>query len=208
MKYSTQHKYQCSEAYDKWALKNIKNVIHKPTARQAYMDACRTCIEGFNEWIGMESAPKGGGAELVTDDKWIEPPEILLLFSDGKRSVGYWDWYCAEGGEGYTGGSAWTDPVSGEQLHLSYDEPIGWMPLPEPPYGNKDTGGMMFIDEKSSPLLKSAYEHGKEEGIKEGMERAMDIIKSIKLYPGTDDEYQYIPADISVLVEAIRKEIK
>ena len=34
----------------------------------------------------------------------------------------------------------------------------------------------MFIDENSSPMLKSAYEKGKEEGIKEGMERAADML--------------------------------
>ena len=34
----------------------------------------------------------------------------------------------------------------------------------------------MFIDENSSPTLRSLYEKGKEEGIKEGMERAADML--------------------------------
>ena len=34
----------------------------------------------------------------------------------------------------------------------------------------------MLINENSSPLLKSAYEKGKEDGIKEGMERAADML--------------------------------
>lgn len=84
----------------------------------------------MSNWQPMESAPKGGGAELVTDPNWIEPPWVLLLFEEGKISVGYWDWYYAEGGAGHTGGLAWVEPCSGERLDLHYDVPIGWMPLP------------------------------------------------------------------------------
>ena len=36
----------------------------------------------------------------------------------------------------------------------------------------------MFIDENSSPMLRSAFEKGKEEGIKEGMERAAEKLIS------------------------------
>lgn len=79
----------------------------------------------------MDCAPKGGGAELVSDPKWVQPPKILLLFPHDIYSVGYWDWYYAEGGAGYTGSSAWIEPVSGEQLELHYGAPIGWIPLPQ-----------------------------------------------------------------------------
>jgi hypothetical protein len=77
----------------------------------------------------METAPKGGGADLVTDPKWVEPPKILLLF-DGDISVGYWEPYYAEGGSGRTDGFAWIEPCSGEPLNLHYDNPEAWMPLP------------------------------------------------------------------------------
>jgi hypothetical protein len=33
----------------------------------------------------MESAPKGGGAEYVTDPEWVEPPKILLFFNDNRE---------------------------------------------------------------------------------------------------------------------------
>jgi hypothetical protein len=85
------------------------------------------------KWIPVSEAPKGGGAELVTDPEYIKPPKILLLFEGGVVSVGYWDAYYAEGGRGYEGGEAWIEPVSGERLDLNYDAPIGWMPLPSPP---------------------------------------------------------------------------
>ena len=85
------------------------------------------------EWQPMETAPKGGGAEQVTDPNWVDPPRILLLFENKKVSVGYWDWYYAEGGNGYEGGEAWIEPISAERLDMYYDAPIAWMLLPEPP---------------------------------------------------------------------------
>ena len=81
------------------------------------------------DFNSMESAPKGGGAKMTTDPNWVEPPKILLLFENDKISVGYWDWYYAEGGRGYEGGEAWIEPCSGERLDLHYDPPIGWLPL-------------------------------------------------------------------------------
>ncbi|MCG7932118.1 MAG: hypothetical protein N0E44_18970 [Candidatus Thiodiazotropha lotti] len=87
----------------------------------------------YSDFQPMDTAPKGGGAELVSDPEWVEPPKILLLFEDNVFSVGYWDWYYAEGGMGYEGGEAWTEPVSGERLDMHYDPPIGWMPLPKAP---------------------------------------------------------------------------
>lgn len=84
----------------------------------------------MSEWRTIESAPKGGGAELVTDPDWVEPPRILLRFADGNVSVAYWDWYYAEGGSGCTNGFAWIEPCSGEPLDLHYDELVEWMPIP------------------------------------------------------------------------------
>ncbi len=84
-----------------------------------------------NSWLSMGSGPKGGGAEYVTDPKYVDPPLILLLFGEGQVSVGRWDSYYAEGGRGFEGGLAWIEPVSGERLDLHYDAPIGWMPLPK-----------------------------------------------------------------------------
>ena len=84
-------------------------------------------------WQPIETAPQGGGADLVTDPAWVEPPRILLLFPGGVVSVGYWDWYYAEGGNGYEGGTAWIEPCSGERLDRHYGPPTHWQPLPEPP---------------------------------------------------------------------------
>ena len=78
----------------------------------------------------IDTAPKGGGADLVTDPNYVNPPKILLFFDDGNISVGYWDAYYAEGGRGYEGGLAWIEPISGERLDMHYDSPIGWLPLP------------------------------------------------------------------------------
>lgn len=86
-------------------------------------------------WQPIETAPKGGGAELVTDPAWIDPPEVLLLFGGNVRRVGKWDWYYAEGGDGDScaDGVAWVDPVSGDLLATHYGAPTDWMPLPEAP---------------------------------------------------------------------------
>ena len=82
------------------------------------------------DWQPIETAPKGGGAELVTDPNWVEPPRILMKFEHGEISVAYWDWYYAEGGAGYSGGEAWIEPCSGEQLSMHYGTPVSWMELP------------------------------------------------------------------------------
>lgn len=84
-------------------------------------------------WQSIETAPKGGGADSTTNPAWVEPPRILLLFAHGMMSVGYWDWYYAEGGDGCTHGVAWVEPVSGELLKDHYGLPTHWMPLPDPP---------------------------------------------------------------------------
>jgi hypothetical protein len=87
----------------------------------------------MNKWLPIESAPKGGGAELVTDPSWVEPPRILIRFGDEAVSVAYWDWYYAEGGRGYRNGFAWIEPCSGDPLDLHYTTPpTHWVPLPPP----------------------------------------------------------------------------
>jgi len=85
----------------------------------------------MKEWLPVETAPKGGGAERVTDPLWVEPPDILLRFFEDVMRVGRWDWYYAEGGNGCIDGVAWVEPCSGELLHLHYGEPTGWMALPD-----------------------------------------------------------------------------
>lgn len=76
-------------------------------------------------WKNMDTAPKGGGAELVTDEAWVEPPLILVKFQTGVAVV-CWDWYYAPGGNGHEGHEAWVEPVSGELAVLHYGDPIGW----------------------------------------------------------------------------------
>lgn len=83
----------------------------------------------MNDWQPIETAPKGGGEEMVTDPKYMEPPNILLKFECGNFSVAHWDWYYAEGGSGHNGMSAWVEPCSGEQLDLHYVKAVGWKPL-------------------------------------------------------------------------------
>jgi hypothetical protein len=80
-------------------------------------------------WKPMSDAPRGGGAEMVTDPNWLEPPLVYLLFGEGQQCVAKWDWYYAHGGIGYSGLSAWVEPCSGELAALHYNEPVAWMPL-------------------------------------------------------------------------------
>lgn len=85
------------------------------------------------DWQPIETAPKGGGAEMVTDPNWVEPPTILIRTGDGYHAVVRWDWYYAEGGRGYIDGNAWVVDLAGEPMaNLGY-VPTHWMPLPEPP---------------------------------------------------------------------------
>lgn len=83
-------------------------------------------------WQTIETAPKGGGADDVRDPAWIEPPHILIKFGTEAVSVARWDWYYAEGGNGYVDGFAWIEPCSGEALNRHYSTPpTHWMPIPE-----------------------------------------------------------------------------
>ena len=40
-----------------------------------------------SEWLPIESAPKGGGAELVTDPAWVEPPEPKIMGEEVEESL-------------------------------------------------------------------------------------------------------------------------
>lgn len=78
------------------------------------------------QWQPIETAPKGGGADRVTDPEWVEPPKILLAFDGGEHCVCSWDWYYAEDGFGFRGPSAWVEPVSGDLVAEHYGEPTHW----------------------------------------------------------------------------------
>ena len=90
---------------------------------------CGKVPERGVEARGMDSAPKGGGAEMRTDPEWVDPPKIVLFFDDGQIAIGYWDWYYADGGRGYDGEPAWICQTSGARLHDFYGEPRGWLPI-------------------------------------------------------------------------------
>ena len=77
----------------------------------------------------IETAPKGGGARRTTDPSWVEPPNILLFFDGNKASIGHWDWFYAEGGNGCTDGVAWVEDLTGERLSSHYGQPTHWMSL-------------------------------------------------------------------------------
>jgi hypothetical protein len=80
-------------------------------------------------WQPIDTAPKGSGWDGPQDVRhpdYIAPPHVWLTLVDGQRCVGYWDWYYAEGGNGYDGGSAWVEEFSGERV-----TPTHWMALPE-----------------------------------------------------------------------------
>ena len=113
----------------------------------------------------MDSAPKGGGAELVTDPNFVEPPRILLRFGSEAVSVAYWDWYYAEGGSGYRDGFAWIEPCTGAPLNLHYTtQPTGWMPIP---------GGDLDMDDYQHRLLQ-AVERVTGRGGPEDLRAALD----------------------------------
>jgi hypothetical protein len=82
-------------------------------------------------WNEINTAPKGGGAELATDPNWVNPPVVILLYGDNIE-IGYWDWYYAKGGNGYIEGQkAWVRESDGRTLSDHYEEgPIAWMPIP------------------------------------------------------------------------------
>ncbi len=84
-----------------------------------------------DKWQPIETAPKGGGADMVTDPKWVEPPKILVYCECGNISVVYWEYYYAKNGHGCSDGIAWTEPISGEPITGWYKEPTHWMSLPK-----------------------------------------------------------------------------
>ena len=82
----------------------------------------------MTEWKPIDTAPKGGGAERVTDPKWVEPPTLLLDTPEGVV-IGSWDHYYGPSGAGYKGCSAWT--FMGYLIAQEFGEPSFWMPLPK-----------------------------------------------------------------------------
>lgn len=89
----------------------------------------------MSEWQPIETAPKGGGADRVTDPSWVVPPRILMCFGGEGTAIVYHDWYYAEGGNGFTGdNSPWVIDYTSETTDMHFDtEPTHWMPLPEAP---------------------------------------------------------------------------
>lgn len=87
----------------------------------------------MNDWQPIETAPKGGGADLVTSPNWVEPPPLLLLFEDGVMCICRWEWSYAEGGYYCTNGKAWVDCMTGERACDYFGDPTHWMPPPPPP---------------------------------------------------------------------------
>lgn len=82
-------------------------------------------------WQPIETAPKGGGADDTRDTAWVEPPRILAWSKSLGPLIVYWDWYYAEGGNGYRlGQSGW---VFEHEALSDDDAPTFWMPLPAPP---------------------------------------------------------------------------
>ena len=64
----------------------------------------------------------------------------------------------------------------------------------------------MFIDENSSPTLRSLYEKGKEEGIKEGIKEGLEKAAVIAEDEHLNDKYKHGCTNTDA-AEAIRKEI-
>lgn len=87
----------------------------------------------WQAWQPIDTAPKGSGADGPQDVRhpdYVEPPKLWLFLTDGEQCLGYWDWYYAEGGSGYDGGTAWVENLSGERVY-----PTHWtvVSLPSPP---------------------------------------------------------------------------
>lgn len=98
----------------------------------------------MSEWMPIETAPKGGGAERVDDPAWVDPPRIMLHFADeGPEAtvIAYWDWYYASGGQGhYDRCSGWVVSHTGETTDLHFGtQPTHWTPLPAPPAPTSET---------------------------------------------------------------------
>jgi hypothetical protein len=84
------------------------------------------------KWEPISTAPKGGGADNMSDPKWVDPPVILLLLDDGKAVMARWDYYFDKGGNGYTDGCAWTLDCCCKTINTHYNgKPTHWMPLPK-----------------------------------------------------------------------------
>lgn len=93
---------------------------------------------GEDEWMDIASAPKGGGADLVTDPAYVKPPHILLWFpgdDDPRTVVARWDAFYGPDGSGRdeTGGLGWVEATTGEPLFDHCGVPTMWRPLPPSP---------------------------------------------------------------------------
>ena len=82
----------------------------------------KAVIRGLEtQWKPIEQAPKGGGAEMVSDPNWIEPPHLLLYFPDEGTAICAWDWYYAPDGSGYYEGcSGWVMSKIGETTNFHF----------------------------------------------------------------------------------------
>ena len=104
MKYSTQHKYQCSKAYDN--LRYRKGLTNDSptnfTHKTGFVDGYKAAIDGFNDWISSDDPPARSNEYLITpyDYAWT-----------GFYNVNF----------------GW------ESKHGQPIYPTHWMPLPEPP---------------------------------------------------------------------------
>ena len=98
-------------------------------AQQEQQEVC--VAPPLSRWQPISTAPKGGGAERTDDPAWVEPPRILAWSKSRGLMIVYWDWYYAEGGNGYGEQTAWVNE-EGEPLWPD-DAPQVWMPLPSPP---------------------------------------------------------------------------
>lgn len=115
-------------------------------------------------WQPISTAEKGGGAELVTDPAYVDPPSMLLLFANSAVAVGKWDWYYAEGGNGAdeTNGCGWIDTNELNPLYPCHGEPTHWMPLPAAPPIPSNGGAGELV--RAEPWLKSAEVRERLEG--------------------------------------------
>lgn len=100
------------------AFARSKNFYHLSAGEVEALHAGADALEAL-EWRPIETAPKGGGAEMTTDPAWVEPPTILVI-SDGEVGKSYWDWFYI----------AWIDESTGEPFCYP---PTHWLPLPKGP---------------------------------------------------------------------------
>lgn len=88
----------------------------------------------INVWLPIETAPKGVYREYITDDGYVEPPEILMYFPEDKKIlICKYSFYHSPYGTAYRDCEAWIEAETGELAIPAYGNPTYWMPLPPPP---------------------------------------------------------------------------